>query len=345
MSHLQREIEEQPDVIARLLSEQSEQAQTIARAIREANPAYICIAARGTSDNAARYAQYLFGIKAKKVVALATPSIHTLYQTAPDLSRALVIGISQSGQSEDIRQVLTDAKAQGSLTISLTNKPESPLAQQADYHFDLMAGEEVSVAATKSYTAQLTAIAMIGAHLVGDADMHTALATLPAAARDTIAAAGDTAQWIERYRYTDRLAVIGRGYNYCTAFEISLKIKELCYISADGWSEADFRHGPIAIVQPGFPVFVVAPRGATSEHAIDLLALLAKRKAESLVITNDDIPEGLARRVLKIPASLPEWLTPITAVIPGQIAAMHLAAARDLPLDKPRGLSKVTNTQ
>lgn len=345
MSHLYDEIHEQPDVIERLLSEQQSTVHDIAAAIRRFNPAFVWIAARGTSDNAARYAQYLWGISARLAVGLASPSVHTLYERSPDLSRALVIGISQSGQSEDVRRVLSDAQAQGALTISITNDAASPLALASTYHLPMNAGKELSVAATKTYTAELAAVAMIGAALMDDAEYRATLQQLPGWMRTTIRLAENTSVWAERYRYMERYAVIGRGYNYCTAIEISLKIKELCYIPGEEYSEADFRHGPIAVVQPGFPVILVAPQGRVLSKQVELLEQLHKKGAECLVVTNAPECEGLARRIMPIPPDVPEWISPILAVIPGQMFAMSLAEARGLPLDQPRGLSKVTITE
>ncbi len=345
MSHLHDEIHEQPAVVQRLLRDQQAKAKEIGAAIRAFNPAFVWIAARGTSDNAARYAQYLWGVHARMAVGLATPSVHTLYDSTPDLSRALVIGISQSGQSEDVRRVLSDAREQGALTVSITNDAESPLAQTAAYHLPLGTGKELSVAATKTYTAELAAVAMIGAALMDQPEVWEMLERLPDWMRETLDKAADTPVWTERYRYMERYAVIGRGYNYCTAFEISLKIKELCYIPGEEYSEADFRHGPIAVVQAGFPVIMVAPKGATFPKQLELLQQLQKKGAECLVVTNSNECDGIARRILPIPADVPEWLSPILAVIPGQVFAMSLAGARGLSLDQPIGLTKVTVTE
>ncbi|MBL8131354.1 MAG: SIS domain-containing protein [Anaerolineae bacterium] len=344
MTELEREIAEQPAVIDRLVSTQRDHARQIAEAIRAFDPAYVLIAARGTSDNAARYAQYAFAIHTGLLVALATPSVHTLYDSPPRMSRALVIGVSQSGQPEDVRQVIADARAQGALTLTITNDPESPLARAADWHIPLNAGKEKSVAATKTYTAELTAFALLAAALADDAEMWAALENLPAWAQTTLDHAASTSQWGQRYRYMERYAVIGRGYNYCTAFEISLKVKELCYISAEGYSEADFRHGPIATILPGFPVLVVAPAGRTFEQQRDLLVKLNERGAECLAVSNDSSLAALTQRVLPIPADVPEWLSPILSVMPGQVFAMNLAMMKGLPVDQPRGLTKVTNT-
>jgi glucosamine--fructose-6-phosphate aminotransferase (isomerizing) len=344
-SHLEREIAEQPEVIARLLALETANARRIGQAIREFNPAFVSIAARGTSDNAGRYAQYLFGIQARLPVALATPSIHTLYDSPPNLSRALVIGISQSGQSEDVRQVIADAREQGALTLSITNSESSPLDEAAEYRLALHAGEEISVAATKTYTAQLTAIAMLVTALTDSGEMQAELDKLPAYADETHKLSEPISAWIERYRYMERFVVLGRGYNYCTTFEISLKIKELCYIIGEEYSEADFRHGPIAVIQPGFPALVVAPKGETLLTMMDLLKQLNERRAECIVISNDEVASTYGQKTVFLPKVMPEWLSPVAAVIPGQVFALRLAEVKGHVVDQPRGLTKVTVTR
>lgn len=345
-TYLEHEINEQPEVLARLLAEEMSTARRIAQAIREFNPAFVHIAARGTSDNAARYAQYVLGAHARLPVALAAPSLHTLYDAPPNLSRALVMGISQSGQAEDVRRVLADARDQGALTVSITNDEASPMAQTAHHHLFLHAGEEISVAATKTYTAQLAAVAMINAALVEtDSALSASLERLPDYVRRTLTLSENMEQWVERYRYISQFVATGRGYNYCTAFEISLKVKELCYITGHGYSEADFRHGPIAMIQPGFPVIVVAPDGKTFPIQLDFLEKLRSRQAECLVISNNKAAFEGAHKVMPLPEDVPEWLSPIVAVIPGQIFAMRLAITRGNPVDQPRGLTKVTVTR
>lgn len=344
MSFLEQEIAEQPDVLSRLLQAEVSTVQQIVKAIREFNPTFVCIAARGTSDNAARYGQYLLGIHAGLSTALATPSIHTLYEASPNLSHALVIGISQSGQAADVCRVLDDARKQGALTVSITNYPDSPMAKAAHHHITLHAGEEKSVAATKTYTAQLTAVAMLVAHLTENTELINGLGRVSAYVSETLKASEQISSWVERYRYISQFVSIGRGYNYCTAFEISLKVQELCYLTANGYSEADFLHGPIAMIQPGFPVMVLAPRGKTLSPIQSFLERLQGRQAESLVISNDQEALRMGRKAMPLPDDMPEWLTPIAAVVPGQIFAMQLAAARGNPLDKPQGLTKVTVT-
>jgi glutamine---fructose-6-phosphate transaminase (isomerizing) len=344
MSHIQQEIASQPDTLRRLFSEGSETAQRIVEAIRQFDPAFVMIAARGTSDHAARYMQYLLGIHAGLPVALSAPSIHTLYHTAPRMGRAVVIGISQSGQAEDVRQVIADANTQGALTISITNNAASPLANEARYHLPIMAGEEISVAATKTYTAELGAVAMLTAYLVGKSELTDSLAKVPDWVTQTLQTSEAVQGWVERYRYMGRFAAIGRSYNMCTAFEVSLKIKELCYITGVEYSEAEFRHGPIALLQAGLPVIVVAPEGNTLDGMLDLLEKLRTKDSECLVISNNEKALSYAQKPMPIPTGIPEWISPLVAVLPGQLFAMYLAVAKGNPVDKPIGLTKVTIT-
>ncbi len=342
MSHLESEIYEQPQIIRNLLVSEADHIGDIAEAIRNFNPAFVCIAARGTSDNAARYAQYALGIHARMPVALATPSIHTLYNAAPNLSRALVIGISQSGMAADVTQVVSDARMQGALTLSITNNPASPLAKSADHHIGLHAGEEISVAATKTYTAQLTVIAMLVAALANDAALNADLLRLPDQISQTLELSYPVQDFATRHASLESFAALGRAYNYCTAIETCLKVQELCYIVGQGYSEADFLHGPIAIVKPGFPVIVIAPKGKSSANFGPLLSKLNERSAATLLITNDG---SFGEDVwVQLPDALPEWLSPVAAIIPGQLLGLHLALAKGNPIDKPKGLSKVTVT-
>src|SRR6266516_7646787 len=259
-SFLEQEIWSQPEVIARLLERETRHIEQIAAQL----PAfeYVLIAARGSSDHAATYAKYAWTTLAGYPVALAAPSILTMYKAAPRLTGALVVGISQSGQSPDIIEVLEAGKRQGRPTLAITNDGASPLAAMADHVVELHAGPEQSIAATKTYTAQLAVMAIFAATLSGNAEHLDALQQIPSAMDYTLQLDSQLAQGVERYRYMDRCIVIGRGYNYATSFELSLKLKELNYIMASSYSSADFRHGPIATVESGLPVFLVMPAGA-----------------------------------------------------------------------------------
>lgn len=349
-SVLHDEIFEQPDVIQRLLDNETANVADMAEAVHARDPRYVVIAARGTSDNAARYAQYVFGAHNKLTVALATPSLYSLYGRAPRLDGALAIGISQSGQSPDIVQVLIEARAQGSPTIAITNDPASPLAKAADHVIPLHAGQERSVAATKTYTAQLTALALLSMQLraaAGEANMAgtAALEALPSAVQRTLTAETQAREAALALAGASRCVVLGRGFNYATAFETALKIKELTYLLAEPYSTADFKHGPIALVEPGFPLVIVAA-GSTLKAELDAFRVsLRERNATVTVIGDEDNPALPGEHYIPISAQLPEWLSPIAAVAPGQLLAYHLAFARGHNPDQPRTISKVTLTR
>jgi len=345
MSYLRDEIHEQPHVLANLLDRQAQGAARIAAAIRARGARYAVIAARGTSDNAARYLQYLFGALNRMPVALATPSLFSIYQTPPWIGEALVLGVSQSGQSPDIVAVVEEGKRQGALTVAVTNDPDSPLARAADYVLPLEAGQERAVAATKTYTAQLAALALLAVQLAGNEERLNELRQVPAAVERTLALESTVSQFAQRYTYATECVVLGRGYNYATAFEIALKLKELTYIVTEPYSSADFRHGPVAIVERGFPVIAVAPQGAVYHDMLALTRELADREAELLIISDQEEALRLASTPLRLEASLPEWLSPFTCVIPGQLLALYITLAKGYDPDHPRGLRKVTETR
>ena len=344
MSLLAKEIAQQPAVLSRLLDEGRAETSAVAAAIREFDPAFVCVAARGTSLHAGIYAKYLFGAGLSLPVMLASPSLHTVYAAPPDLSRALVIGISQSGKAEDARRVLADAKGQGALTLAITNFADSPLAGTARHHLALRAGVERSVAATKTYTAQLTVIAMLASALRGGDELAEQLADLPRRASETLERSDAIADWAADYRDVERLTALGRGYNFATACEIGLKIKELCYIGSEAYSEAEFQHGPIAVLREGYPVILVAPAGKTLAGMRAMAASLAEKGARRLVISDDADLLRQATVAMTLPR-LPAWLSPVISVMPGQVFALHQAMARGLDVDRPRGLSKVTITE
>lgn len=344
-SSLSREIHEQPDVLSRFIDGEAANVRRIANRLRAADIRYVVIAARGSSDNAATYAKYIFGSIAGLPVSLATPSLHTLYQNPPRFDGALVIGISQSGQSTDIVQVVRDGSRQGVPTLAVTNDVDSPLAQAASDVIDVCAGDEQSIAATKTYTAQLTALALLTSFWVDDQQGVDEIKRLPEHVAQTLSLEAVASERAERYRYMRDCAVIGRGYNYATAFEIALKLKELTYVVAEPYSSADFRHGPIALVEGGFPVVCIAPAGRTYEHVFKLAGDLRARDAELIVISEQEEALALAKTPFRLPAGIPEWLSPIPCVIPGQMLAYYLTLAKDFDPDHPRGLRKVTDTR
>jgi glutamine---fructose-6-phosphate transaminase (isomerizing) len=343
-TRLYQEIHEQPGVLAGLLDREREAAQALAAEIGRRKVDHVFIAARGTSDNAARYAQYLFGAANALPVGLTTPSLFTIYGRPPRFGNALVMGISQSGQSPDIVAVVAEGRQQGVLTAAITNAQASALGQAADYTIDLHAGHEQSVAATKTYTAELMAVAMLSTALSAEAERAQELARIPGLVEQTLSLPNAIDRAAERYSYMRYCVVIGRGYNYSTAFEIALKIKELTYTVVQPYSSADFMHGPLALIEPGFPVFVIAPSGQMTADLEAFIATAQERGAELIVISDNGQMLAEARIPLALPAGVPEWLSPIVAIVPGQLFAMHLAHSRGYDPDRPRALLKVTET-
>ncbi len=344
-STLYAEIMEQPDSLTRLLDAEAAPTRALAADLAARPFDYVLIAARGTSDNAARYAQYLFGTALGLPVALATPSLHTLYGARLRFDGALVIGVSQSGRSPDICAVIEDARKAGAPTVAITNDDTSPLALAAERVIGLHTGPERSIAATKTYTAQLAAMALLALGLAGDDAGLAALRTLPAAVAATLALDARMAEIAGELRAIDAAVTISRGYNFATAWEIALKLKELTYIPTEPYSAADFQHGPIAMVRESFPVILVAPRGAAAAGLATLTTRLCELGAHLVAIS--DVPEVLAAADLPapLPASVEERFSPLTAIVAGQLFAFHLAHARGLDPERPRGLRKVTETR
>ncbi len=342
---LRSEIFEQPAVLERLLREQRAAVGAIARAVRDADVRSVFVAARGSSDHAALYGKYLWGAMNRLPVALAAPSLFTLYEKPPRLAGSLVVGISQSGRSPDIVGVVAEGRRQGALTLAITNDPASPLAERAEHVLDVMAGSEQAVAASKTYTAQLLAIAMLAAALAGDERSGQDLERLPDLVRRALELDAAVESAAGRYRELDRCVVLGRGFNYATAYEWSLKLKELAYVVAEPYSSADFQHGPVAIVSPGFPVLAAVPGGRVFEHVMQLLTRLVRdHGVELLAVSNEPAALELAHTPLRLSGGLPEWLSPLVAIVPAQLFCYHLTRAKGLDTEAPRGLAKVTQT-
>ncbi|NWG34875.1 MAG: SIS domain-containing protein [Chloroflexi bacterium] len=342
---LHSEIFEQPERLASLLEKQKQSVLEIAKAIQSRDVPYAFLAARGTSDNAGRYANYLWGAHNGLPLALATPSLFTYYQSPPRLRNALVVGVSQSGQSPDIVSVLEEGRRQNCLTLAVTNAPESPLARAADFVLDIQAGEEKAVAATKTYTAELMAIAMLSAALNHSDERWRELASVSQWAEQALALDEQLAQMAQRYRYMSQCVVLGRGFNYATAFEWALKLKELTYLIAEPYSSADFQHGPIAMVEGGFPVLAVVPGGRVYDSMQDMLTRLRRGKDAELVVISDQADSlALAQSPIPLPPQIPEWLTPLVGILPAQLFACHLTQVKGYDTEKPRNITKVTET-
>jgi glucosamine--fructose-6-phosphate aminotransferase (isomerizing) len=344
VSWLESELRQQPESLARLLEGQSSQAREIAGVFAREEVRYILIASRGSSSNVARYAQYLLGRAHRVPVMFATPSLYTIYEQPPRLDGAVVLGISQSGASPDVASVLAEARRQGRPTIAITNAPDSRLAHEADSVLLLEAGEERAVAATKTYLNSLGAIAMLFASFDGPV-AEAELERMPQLLEEQISLSLESAPPLDEYRDAIGATVVARGVNYGTALEIALKIRELSGLVVEAYSPADLMHGPIAAIREGWPVIVVAPSGPARPSVEGLVLPLLERGARIIAVS--DVAAVLRRARTKLPLvpRIPEWLSPLTAVIPGQLTALRLAQQRGLDLDQPAGLAKVTLTR
>ncbi len=339
---LWEEIHQQPAVIERALAVNAVPVEHIAQAIADAGIDYVVIAARGTSDNAARYAQYVLGARNRLPVVLAAPSLFGAYQAPPRLDRALVVGLSQSGASPDLVEVLAEARRQHRPTLAITNQVDSSLARAAEWVIDLRAGEEEAVAATKTYTAELLAVAMLSAALAGEGVGGEPLTAVAGAMAAVLDESDAVAAAVGLVAGSDRLVVVGRGFQQATAFEWALKIQELSYLLTQPYAEPDFRHGPQAVVEEGLPILMVATSGPVLEGMVDLSRQVMAKGATVVALSDQSDFPGSVR--LAVP-SLPEWISPLPAAVAAQLFAFHLARARGLDPDRPRHLSKVTRTR
>jgi glutamine---fructose-6-phosphate transaminase (isomerizing) len=345
VSLLERELREQPAALARLLERQGAHADELGALLRRDDVRYLLIASRGSSSNAARYAQYLLGRASRVPVAFATPSLYTLYEQPPRLEGALVVGISQSGESPDVKAVVEEARRQGRPTIALTNAPESPLACAAEAVLPLEAGEERSVAATKTYLNSLGAIALLFSASTGDPRARAELERMPQQVEAQLEQSLADVAGVDRYRSIEGGTVVGRGINYGSAFEIALKIRELSGLLFEAWSAADLMHGPVAAITPGWPVIAVAPSGPARDSMETAIEGLAARRARLLVIAEAERPLAHAETALRLVPGVPEWLSPLVTMLPGQLVALRLAELRGVDVDRPHGLQKVTLTR
>ncbi len=355
MSTMREEIRQQPEALERTLGSEWPQAEQLKTLLAERRPRFVVLAARGTSDNAAQFGRYLIEITTGIPVSLAAPSVYTLYQAKVDLREALVVGISQSGESTDTNLVIERAKEAGAITIGITNEENSALAKLAQHTFLVRAGKERSVAATKTYTGQLFLFYLL-AYALGAPLQLDDLKKLPDFAHSALQLEPEISSRAERYRFMRHAVVVGRGLNYANSFEFALKLMETCYVIAERFSSADLLHGPIAMLEDSFPAFVLAPSGVTWNTLRELITRLQTVKADTLLITDQSNPDalkisGLENKVAVVPAvlcwksALPDELySPIPYIIPGQLFAASLAEVKGLNPDQPRTLSKVTLT-
>jgi glucosamine--fructose-6-phosphate aminotransferase (isomerizing) len=351
-SVMRSEILEQPAVLARLLSGAAPVVEEVARSVPGCDLAVL--AARGSSDNASTYGKYLLESFAGLPTALAAPSLFTLYELPPRLGRALTIGVSQSGQAADVAGVLAEARRQGAPTLAITNTADSLLTRTAERVLLLEAGVEKALAATKTVTAQCLAYALLAQRAalperraaLDDCGLHPrALEALPGDVAAALALDGEIDARALAWAGASRVIVIGRGFAYGAAQETALKLKETCYINAEPYSAADFQHGPLALIEPGYAVLALLNHDRTLDTTLALAEQVRQRGADVLAVAT----AGAAAR---LPAGLPALvvpsasaaLSPISFVAVGQLLALRLSLRRGHNPDVSRGLNKVTVT-
>jgi len=339
------EIKEEPRVIENCLNKNRDLIHGIVKCIKETKIDRILIAARGTSDHAAVYAKYATEIMLGIPVTIAAPSVVTVYNRNLKLKNTLVIGISQSGKAADVLEVIKSAKSSGALTVSITNFPESPLALEAEYHLDCSAGLEKSVAATKTFLAQIALLATLTAVWAEDVNIVNEITRLPKNVEDIIHNSGSINEKAQRYRYMEECFVLARGVNYAIALESALKIQETCYVRAKAYATSDFYHGPYAMIENGMPVIVFAPKGPSLKDVKEMIFKLKGSGAELIIISDDEEIREFGICSFAIPCINNDIISPFYNVVIAQIFACRLALAKGLNPDSPRSLNKVTITK
>jgi len=351
MSKMLEETRQQPEALRKTLDGGIRGITELRRHLELHRPRLIILVARGTSDNAAQFGRYLIEITTRIPVSLAAPSVLTLYESSLDLRDVLTIGISQSGESTDTNAVLEDARKRGATTVGITNDAASAMARTVEYPLLIDAGPEHSVAATKTYACQLLALYLLAYALDGAVHLEQ-LRCIPDWTEKVLAMEESIEEIAERYFFMTRAVTVGRGLNYANALEFGLKLMETCYVVAERFSSADLMHGPIALVEQSFPVFVFAPAGVTWPSISAVLDRLQQLKAETLIITDPGNTEVRKRaaRFLLMPieprgnGEPRDLYTPIPYIVPAQLFAGHLASMKGLNPDSPRTLKKITQT-
>lgn len=337
------EIQEQPAALARALVGGRGAVAALLAEVRRRDVRLLVLAARGTSDNAAIYAKYLFQIACGIPVLLAAPSVHTLYDADVRYGPgALVIGVSQSGAGADIGEVIARARRSGALTAAITNTPDSPLAGGAEHVLFCDAGVERAVAATKTYTTTLALLALLAAEWSDHRELREGLEHIEAAAARALAVEEPIRDLARTLIHAERLLSVARGLHLCTAIEAALKIAETSLTAAQAFSTADLLHGPIASVAPNTPCLVFAPKGRTAAHVGEVIGKLEEKRARVLLLAGEGVGEDA---VLPLADPGTELLSPLVDILPAQLLAYHLTVARGLDPDSPRGLTKVTITR
>jgi len=345
MVQMWNEILEQPSVLKKCAAGGSSVIAKLVAEIRQRDIGSVVIAARGTSDHAAVYTKYILEYKLGIPVALAAPSIVTIYNRKLKLENSLVIGISQSGKAADALEVIKSANECGALTVTITNDPGSPLATEAGYHLFCDAGVEKSVAATKTFTAEMMLAAQLVAEWSGDDDMKKELGCVPDKISIIFNQSDDMISKVERYRFMNECFVLARGVNFSAALEAALKIQETCYVRAKAYSASDFHHGPFAMIEDNMPVIIYAPNGPSLKDMEEMTGKVKKNGAEVIMVSNNEMMLEAGDCFFTIPETCNDIVSPFYNAVIAQMFACRLSLAKGLNPDAPRGLKKVTITK
>ena len=320
------------------LGRDRERYAELGRKLRSTQHSTVLTVARGSSDHAASYCAYLIMARLGRIVASLPMSLVTLYKSPLATRDALAIAISQSGQSPDVVEPIHYFRDGGATTVALVNDPNSPLGESAEWTMPLHAGPELSVAATKSFITSLVAGARLAGQWQNDPDFLAGIEALP----ETLEAATrcDWSKAIDVLAPASNIMVVGRGVSFPVALEAALKFKETSAIQAEAFSGAEIKHGPMALIDEGYPLLIFATRGPTQAGLIKLAAEMRGRGARVLLAA----PADVADRDLTLPIAATPDLDPIVAIQAFYVMAAKLSVARGLDPDKPRHLSKVTKT-
>jgi len=343
MSLMLEEIAEQPAALERTIAEERAKIARLGNLLKARDIHLIVLVARGSSDNAALFGRYLLEITTGIPVSLSAPSVHTIYNARLRLDHALVVGVSQSGEGEDINRVLESARQSGAYTVGITNESGSSMTGFVDETLLTHGGRERSVAATKTFTGQMLLFYMLAAELARKPAPFSYEA-IPQFVAGALEQKPAILELVQRYVFMENCVVVGRGLAYANAYELALKLMETCYVVAERFSSADFLHGPLAMVERHFPVFLFAPPGVMLPGVKSLIERLRELHADTLAITSDSEAAGMCTRSIILSREIDEFLAPIPYIVPGQLFAALLAEAKGLDPDAPRSLSKVTRT-
>lgn len=345
-TNMYKEINQEPVVLRKCLETNLPEIIKLVARIREYKPNSIIMAARGTSCNATKYAKYIFETYCGIPVSISAPSVLTRYDGKLNLENTLVIGVSQSGAAEDVCSIIDRGNECGAITVSITNTENSLLATHAQTHINCYAGKEKSLAATKSFVAQMAILTIIAAYLSEDKYLMSCIGKLVDAVEEGLNKSEQISDLMQRYRFINECFILARGYGYPVALEMEIKIQETSFIRAQAFSIANFTHGPVAMLNKGIPVFVLANDKKTNDNVFDMLKRIKESDSDILLVTNEHgIAEKAGVRVLL----LPEWcegILGVFATIPVmQLIACELAVMRGNNPDSPAGLTKVTITR